>query len=341
MTTALTQKQANSGPMSVANTTLIEDEYEAAMADPRNHRILDVAPEIDPSTGLHAPQLSDAELEHFEREGFIVLGRVAPPEQIEAMCERIDDIMMGRVVLPNPALFQLCPSAEDLPHYAEHGSAQTKVWKGATLRYHKVQDLEQDLLYLEYMGLPIFRDVTKKIIAEEVSLYRTMFFNKPAMTDEATKARGASGVVINWHQDGNPAKGSGWGLTIDPKITVWTALDDCTIENGALQILPRSHKFPINAEGDQLSPDEWPIHAPVEKRRFVLLKRGEVIVLHNWMLHRSEVNSTSNPRRGFSVCYIDAATSLHSVAPEERGTKTLWPRIFPSFEPATQEEVAG
>ena len=75
------------------------------------------------------------------------------------------------------------------------------------------------------------------------------------MTDEATKSRGASGVVINWHQgkcsssffplshkslkrgccpDGNPAKGSGWGLTIDPKITVWTALDDCTIENGAL-----------------------------------------------------------------------------------------------------------
>jgi len=176
MTAALTQKQANSGQMSVANTTLLEDEYEAAMADPQNMRVLDVAPEIDPATGLHAPQLSDAELEHFEREGFIFLGRVAPPEKTEAMCDRIDDIMMGKVVLENPALFQLCPSAEDLPQYAEHGSAQTKVWKGPTLRYRKVQDLEQDPLYLEYMGLPIFRDVTRQIIAEEVSLYRTMFF---------------------------------------------------------------------------------------------------------------------------------------------------------------------
>ena len=63
-----------------------------------------------------------------------------------------------------------------LPQYAEHGSAQSKVWKGPTLRYRKIQDLEQDPLYLEYMGLPIFRDVTRKIIAEEVSLYRTMFF---------------------------------------------------------------------------------------------------------------------------------------------------------------------
>ena len=109
----------------------------------------------------------------------------------------------------------------------------------------------------------------------------------------------------------------------------------------SLQILPRSHKFPINADGDQLSPEERPVHAPVEKRRFVLLKRGEVIVLHNWMLHRSEVNSTPNPRRGFSVCYIDAATSLHSVAPQERNKKLLWPKIFPSFVPATQEEVDG
>lgn len=39
-------------------------------------------------------------------------------------------------------------------------------------------------------------------------------------------------------QDGNPSKGSGWGLTIDPRITVWTALDNCSIANGALQVIP-------------------------------------------------------------------------------------------------------
>jgi hypothetical protein len=175
----------------------IEEEYELAMADPREQRILDVAPEVDRVSGLHAPTLSDSELQHFERNGYIVLGKVAPTERIEAMCERIDDIMMGRVVLPNPMLFQLCPSADDLPQFAEHGSAQTKVWKGPTLRYRKIQDLEQDPLYLEYMSLPIFRDVTRKIVAEKISLYRTMFFNKPAMVDDTTKSRGASGVVIN------------------------------------------------------------------------------------------------------------------------------------------------
>lgn len=158
----------------------------------------------------------------------------------------------------------------------------------------------------------------------------------PAVSTEALRALGWSG-----HQDGNPAKGSGWGLTIDPKITIWTALDDCTIDNGALQIIPGSHHFAINPEGDQLSSAERPIHAPIERRRFALLKRGEVIVLHNWLLHRSEVNRTSHPRRGFSVCYIDAATSLRSIPPEDRGAKRLWPQIFPTFEAAWQEEVKG
>ena len=67
---------------------------------------------------------------------------------------------------------------------------------------------------------------------------------------------------------------------------------DCTIENGALQIVPQSHGAAINATGDQLSADERFAHAPAERRRFVLLKKGEAIVLHNWCLHRSEVNPT-------------------------------------------------
>ena len=41
---------------------------------------------------------------------------------------------------------------------------------------------------------------------------------------------------------------------------------------------------------------------------YLELEMGEVVLLHNWTLHRSEVNTTNRPRRGFSVCYIDAAT---------------------------------
>ena len=53
---------------------------------------------------------------------------------------------------------------------------------------------------------------------------------------------------------------------------------------------------------------------------------GEVVLLHNWTLHRSEVNTTNRPRRGCSVCYVDAATRQVSTG---RG----YPQVFPEYEP--------
>jgi hypothetical protein len=62
--------------------------------------------------------------------------------------------------------------------------------------------------------------------------------------------------------------------------------------------------------------ERW-AHAPAERRRFALLEKGEVLLLHNWCLHRSEVNRTPRARRGFSVCYIDAATSTRGALGED------------------------
>ena len=232
--------------MSVESTRLSDSAYERAMAEDK--RVLDTRPETD-HRGLHSDTLSAAELAHFHAHGFVVLGHVAPPEFVDALCTRMDDLMMGRVRTAQPMLFQLCPSATDLPQFIQYGSTQTKVWKGPTLRYRKIQDLEQDLLYRDYMALPVFQDLASKIIGPSVSIYRSMLFNKPAGSERDGRRQG--GVPIYWcamvilqlhragttkptcgplrHQDGNPAPDNGWGLDIDPKITVWTALDDCTV----------------------------------------------------------------------------------------------------------------
>jgi hypothetical protein len=251
---------------------------------------------------LQPPTFSDAELEQFWDQGYVRLGHVVPTGQIEALCERIDDIMLGRIRYDN-MLMQLCPSAGQ-PEL----SVQTKTFKGSSLKYRKIQDLEQDPLFRAYMQHPLFRDITRRILGEEVSIYRAMFFNKPAN----------EGVPIGWHQDG----AGGWNLTIPPKITIWTALDATSIANGCLQIIPGSHKSKIPAHGDLLSPEEIAIHAPDEKRLYLEMERGEVVLLHNWTLHQSGVNTIDRPRRAFSVCYLEAATrSAKTGAP--------FPLIFP------------
>jgi len=253
---------------------------------------------------LHPPALSEAELEQFRESGYLRLGHVAPAEQIEALCDRIDAIMLGQVRYDN-MLMQLCPSA-GRPEL----SVQTKTFKGSSLQYRKVQDLEQDPLFRAYMQLSLFRDITRRLLGEEVSVFRAMFFNKPAN----------QGVPIGWHQDG----AGGWGLTIPPRITVWTALDPTSIANGCLQIIPGTHKTKIPAHGDQLSAAEIALHAPDDKRLYLEMERGEVVLLHNWTLHQSGINTVDRPRRAFSVCYIDAATRSEK-------TGASYSRLFPEY----------
>lgn len=256
---------------------------------------------------LHGVTLSNGELRTWRDNGFVCLGRVAPLHEIQALCNRIDEIMLGEVSYPD-MLMQLCPSAADDPEK----SRQTKVFKGSSLKYRKIQDLEQDPLFLAYIQHPLFRDITSKLISEEVSVFRSMFMNKPA----------EHGTLLNWHQDGTGS----WGLSIPPVVTIWTALDATSVANGCLQIIPGSHKSMINTNHDQLHPEQIPVHAPEKKRLHLELEQGEVVLLHNWTLHRSEPNTTNRPRRAFSVCYIDT-TTVHN------GTGRTWPRIFPDYAP--------
>ena len=61
---------------------------------------------------------------------------------------------------------------------------------------------------------------------------RAMFMNKPARR----------GAVLPWHQDR-------WtGLDPDPLVTIWTALDPCTIDNGCMRIIPASHRKLVNPD---------------------------------------------------------------------------------------------
>ena len=263
-------------------------------------------------TDLHTPTLSPAELAEFHEQGYVRFGHVAPEAEIDALRDRIDQIMLGEVRYDN-MLMQLCPSAGDLAR-----SRQTKEFKGSTLKYRKIQDLEQDALFRAYIQNPLFRDLTAKIIAENISIFRAMFFNKPA----------EQGVAINWHQDG----AGGWQLDIPPQITIWTALDDTSVANGCLQIIPGSHKSMIPAKGDLLSEEERAIHAPDEKRLYLEMEKGEVVLLHNWALHRSATNSTNRPRRAFSVCYIDAAT-------RQKTSGRAFPQVFPGYQPVETDSV--
>ena len=47
---------------------------------------------------------------------------------------------------------------------------------------------------------------------------------------------------------------------------------------------------------------------PGDAIEYLELEAGEALLLHNWLLHRSDINHTGAPRRALSVCYMDGRT---------------------------------
>lgn len=247
--------------------------------------------------------LTESQWEQYERDGYLRLGQVATDEEMEALQQRMDDIMLGRVRYQG-MWFQLDSETgvySDVPSGGQ--------WAGPSLNYRKIETLERDPLFLAYMQHPLFREITRRVYGENVSFYRAMFMNKPA----------GKGTILPYHQDA----GSQWGLDRNPKITLWTALDDATIANGCVQVVPGSHKRGLFSDyGHTITKEQEEEYARDEDSVYLEAKRGEAILLNNLLLHRSGVNTIDCPRRAFSVCYLDAAT--RSVKNPER----RFPLIF-------------
>jgi hypothetical protein len=235
--------------------------------------------------------LSDSQWWEFYQQGYLHLGKLLDDAELASLQERIDEIMLGKVRYEK-MMMQLDGGGayEDLP-------SQTVGFKGATLDYRKIQDLEQDPRFLAYMQRPIFRKICAEAYGAHapVACMRAMFMNKPAR----------KGTILPWHQDG----GDGWGLDRDPVVTVWTALDPATKANGCVQVIPGTHRLGLlSKRGHTLSAEHEKQYCPDEKIVYLELKAGEVVLLHNWLIHRSDVNKTDISRRGFSVCYMDGRT---------------------------------
>jgi hypothetical protein len=241
-----------------------------------------------------AEMLTEEQWAEYEREGFLRLGKLLSEDDLSVLQTRIDDIMLGTAAIDlNRLLMQL----DSATGKYEDAGVQSRGHKGATLAYRKIQDLEHDPLFYAYMERPIFRHICERVYGAEtpIACFRAMFMNKPAR----------QGTLLPWHQDR-------WtDLDRDPLITLWTALDPATVANGCVQVVPGSHRWGlINPEHNSgfLSEEQVAERINAADIVYLELEAGEVALLHNWLLHRSDTNTTDIPRRAFSVCYMDGRT---------------------------------
>ena len=237
--------------------------------------------------------ISEQQWKDYDRDGFVILGKLLSDQDLGAMQKRIDDIMLGTAPVEYDRMMMQLDSESG--KYEDAGP-QTRGFKGATLNYRKIQELEFDPIFLAYMQRPIFHEVCDRHYGPnpDIACFRAMFFNKPANR----------GTMLPWHQDR-------WNfLDRDPLVTVWTALDPATVANGCVQLIAGSHRSLVNPNHGSgfLEPKHIKEHCENKPITYLELKPGEVALLHNWTLHRSDVNRSQISRRAFSACYMDANT---------------------------------
>ena len=242
--------------------------------------------------------------EQFDRDGVVSLGQVISPELADRLAQRGDELATGMVSNPYVAM-QLDTGGdyEAIPEAVAN-------FEESTLLYRKVQGLEHDDLFRPVLHLPIVKEVCERMYNRHagVSIFRAMLMNKPA----------GQGTYLPWHQDG----GDVWGLDRDPLVTLWLALDDATPDSGCMEFIPGSHHLGLlSPRGSTLSDDLAQQSCPPGAQRFLAARKGEMLLLHNWTIHRSGVNTSTRPRRAFTTCLMDGRTISTS-------TGNRWPMLF-------------
>ena len=235
--------------------------------------------------------LGGADWRRFEAEGMVRIGRL-DTATLSRLRAGLDDIMLGRADAPyDRLLMQLDASSGS---YGDLGR-QTKGFKGATLNYRKLQDLELVGTFRRYLEAPSFRAICQHVYGDiPIACFRAMAMIKPA----------GAGTRLPWHQDRWRA------LDRDPLVTIWTSLDDANTRSGGLEVIPGSHRRGVlnPSHPSAFLNDQQQAQCDRDARTSLDIPTGEVWLLHNWLLHRSGVNETDKPRRAFSVCYMDART---------------------------------
>ncbi|KFE70525.1 phytanoyl-CoA dioxygenase family protein [Hyalangium minutum] len=231
----------------------------------------------------------DSALAHYAEHGYARLGVLLDEEGLAALRERTDDLMLGRVTYPG-LFFQL-----DAPTGRYEDAPLGLGWQGPSLDYRKLEKLELDPRFRAWLENPLFERIARAVIPGDIVIYRAILFHKGQ----------AGGSNLPWHQDG----GKLWGITQEPELQLWTALDDAPEQGGCLEVVPGSHRGGLVTSLGGVIPPDRVDEAHAEERRLLLpAKAGEVFLVHNHVWHRSGPSRTGQRRRAFSVCYMSAQT---------------------------------
>ncbi len=240
------------------------------------------------------PLVSEEQQEQYHRDGYFILESVIPENVVAALLDECMRLVRER----DREMEAKGVTTEDITHYKK--------------RYFISSRSDSSPIMTDFLFSDLMAEVCRATLGETAYLFNEQYVVKAADTDSK----------FAWHQD------SGYvGHYHRAYLSCWCALDDMSVENGTVYILPYSRD-------GRHSTDEIIDHTIEDRSNDkvgykgddpglpAIVPAGSIVVFSSRTFHRSGPNMTDKYRR----CYL----AQYSAEPiMNRDGSALWGRAEP------------
>jgi len=217
-------------------------------------------------------RVTPAELAAFQRDGYLFLPQLFDASEMEILLKfaKNDEALMAGATGRKDSTGQV-----------------TKL----TLWNHPGEDL-----YSMFSRSPRIVNRMEDLLGGEVYHYHTKMMLKEPFV----------GGAWEWHQDYGYWYNN--GCLLPDMASCLIAVDRATKENGCLQVIKGTHRMgriDHGKSGDQTGADMERVNAALERwpLEFIEAGPGDALFFHANLLHRSDQNTSANPRWSLICCY--------------------------------------
>lgn len=243
--------------------------------------------------------VSHQQREAFATEGYVVLPDLIGAEEL-AMLRREADAAVAAIDA------QMDAAGTDTLGINHRGS-----------RYFAANNLGRSEELRRFVFGETLEPLCRAFLGDDVWFFLEQFVVKVA----------ESGMQFSWHQDSGYLKQM-LPSHERPYLTCWCALDDMTVENGTIWVLPFSRGIysGITPHHQDPTTNDWVGYEGDDPGDPVEVPAGTVVAFSTHLLHRSGPNTTGKPRRGYVVQFsaepimrADGSGPVNMAEPHIRG----------------------
>ena len=265
-------------------------------------------------TATRPRYLSDQQLADYRRDGYLAVPRLIDPERVEAL-RRVTEALVerSRRVSQSDGLFDLDP------RHTTTAPAVRRIKNPA----------DHDPLYAWLALESPIPDLVTELLGPSIRFHHSKLNLKGSRI----------GAPVDVHQDA-----AFYPHSNDDVLAVGLLLDDATAENGAMAVLPGSHRGPVHTHFDAagrfvgcMRPEDV---EQLDRRGAVLLAlpAGSVHIHHYRLVHWSAPNTSPGDRRLLINSYT--AADAVSLVPDFVGSP-LTGKLIRGTRPRVARRTAG